>query len=98
MTDGKALMFVLIPLCGFASGGWDGALAGVFVAGVLYVSLRAMASRDLPAQFSGWCTALGGVGGVVFGGGVESGVGGLLIAQLFLWVVAQVVWYCGDCA
>ena len=93
MGDKTSLFLVSLPLGGYLYGGWDLAFIGAFCAVVLHFSFRLMRSQHLRPQLMGWCAAVGGVGGAVFGGGVEYGVLGLVVAQLGLWLIAQVTWY-----
>lgn len=96
MRDTTSLFLVSLPLGGFCYGGWDLAFIGASCAAVLYFSFRLMASQHYRPQLMGWCAAVGGVGGAVFGGGVEYGILGLVVAQLALWLIAQVTWYLGE--
>ncbi len=93
MSEKTSFMLVTLPLLAYAAGGWDLAFIGAFCAVVLYFSLRAMASQHLRLHIIGWCTGVGGIGGAIFGGGVEYGVLGLIVAQLLLWLSAQVLWH-----
>ena len=100
MTRQIDLMFLSLPLMGFREGGWDGAFTGAIAAGMLYLCLKAMASRDYATVFAGWFTGVCGGIGLLIGGwseaGLQYGLVGVLGAHAFLWLVAQSESYLGE--